>query len=225
MQDVVAHITSTDRFWAASVNGGVAGTPTRFLAGFDPKATPAALVDAVRDVPPDEALAGFVDATEALCGVVESLDDAGWHATAESPAGHVGMSAVLHHALWDAWIHERDILLPLGTTPPVEPDEVLCSLRYAAALSPGFALQADTAPGAGVLGLEVTAPDASIVVAVGDHVDVRDGAVSDGALVLRRDAVELLEALSVRVPLTADVPPDQAWLLSGLRDVFEASAI
>ena len=28
-----------------------------------------------------------------------------------------------HHALWDAWVHERDIALPLGRTPDVEPDD------------------------------------------------------------------------------------------------------
>ena len=40
------------------------------------------------------------------------------------------MSDVLHHALWDAWIHERDVLLPLGVSPTEEPDEVAALLDW-----------------------------------------------------------------------------------------------
>ena len=43
VQDVVAHLTSTDQFWHFAVASGLAGTPTRMLESFDPKAVPAAL--------------------------------------------------------------------------------------------------------------------------------------------------------------------------------------
>ncbi len=55
------------------------------------------------------------------------------------------LRAVAHHALWDAWIHERDIAVPLGLSATEEPDEVLACLRYVAALGPAFALTADRA--------------------------------------------------------------------------------
>lgn len=46
-----------------------------------------------------------------LLGSLEAVD---WEALAEAPPGHITVSAVTHHALWDSWIHERDVLLPLG---------------------------------------------------------------------------------------------------------------
>jgi hypothetical protein len=223
VQDVVAHLTTVDRFWKASVDGGVAGTPTQFLAGFDPKATPAALVDAVRDASPGDTLASFLDASGAFCAAIETLDDAGWDALAESPPGHVTMSALVHHALWDAWVHERDIMLPLGQTPDEEPDEIVASLRYVAALSPVFAVQSGTA-GAGVLAVVVERPSACILVTVDDSVHVSEGEPPDDALVVMGDAVEVLEALSVRLPMQQMVAPEHAWLLAGLTSVFETTA-
>jgi uncharacterized protein (TIGR03083 family) len=222
VQDVVAHLTGTDGFWAASIKAGLAGAPSTYLAGFDPKATPAAMVDAVRAAPPAETLSGFLAATDALCDLVSSLDDAGWRARAESPAGHVGMSAVVHHALWDAWIHERDVSLPLGLGPEEHDDEILASLRYAAVLSPMFALQTGN-DRTGALVLEVDKPSARVVVTVDGAVRVGDGDAPADAVVLRGGAVELLEALSVRAPLPHAVPDDQAWLVDGLTRVFETA--
>lgn len=220
VQDVAAHLASTDQYWNLSIASGAAGAPTRMLVGFDPKATPARLVDAVRGASPEDTLASFIQATEALCATLESLDDAGWTAPSESPLGHVSVSAAAHHALWDAWIHERDVLGPLGMTQEEEPDEILASLRYVAALSPAFALQSGPRPG--VLVLDVSEPTARIVVSIDDQVVVGEGDVPDDALVLTGEAVELLEALSVRVPLRQPVPADQAWLVTGLSEVFES---
>ena len=224
VQDVVAHLVTVDRFWAASVNAGLSGEPTRFLVGFDPKATPAALVDSVRETSSVDTLAEFADATEAFCALVESIDEAGWSALAESPMGHVSMSALAHHALWDAWIHERDVLLPLGMQQEQHDDEVLASLRYAAALSPAFAVQNGTALAGGALALTATDPDARVVVTVGDQVTVTDGDAPAGALELTGDAVQLIETLSVRLPWRQAIPDDKAWLLAGLTDVFETTA-
>lgn len=221
VQDVVAHLAGTDQYWNLSIASGAAGEPTRMLVGFDPKATPARLVDAVRGASPEDTLASFIQGSEALCATLEALDDAGWTALSETPLGHVTVSAAAHHALWDAWIHERDVLSPLGMTQEVEPDEVMASLRYVAALSPAFALQSGPRPG--VLVLDVNEPAACVVVRVDDHVSVADGNAPDDALVLTGDAVELLEALSVRTPLRQPVPADQAWLVAGLSEVFESA--
>jgi len=71
VQDVVAHLAGTNRFWNAAITAGVAGTPTRFLAGFDPKATPAAMVDAMRSMTPAETFDRFRASNDALCEVVD----------------------------------------------------------------------------------------------------------------------------------------------------------
>jgi uncharacterized protein (TIGR03083 family) len=71
VQDVAAHLASVDRFWDMAIRSGVEGNPTRFLADFDPKATPATMVDAVRAAAPSETLASFLDASGKLCATVE----------------------------------------------------------------------------------------------------------------------------------------------------------
>jgi uncharacterized protein (TIGR03083 family) len=223
VQDVAAHLVGVDRFWNLMIQSGLAGTPTRFLADFDPKATPASMVDAVRAASPQETLASLLEATGTLCATVESLDHEGWLAIGESPAGHVTMTTLAHHALWDCWVHERDVLLPLGMAHDEQPDEIVASLRYAAALAPMFALQAGH-DRTGTLAVDVTRPDARFVVTVDDHVRVADG---DGdpppnALVLTGDAVEVLESLSVRASWRQPIPDDDAWLVATLAEVFEA---
>lgn len=219
-QDVVNHLVVTDGFWLSSIEAALAGTPTRVLAGFDPKATPAALADAMRALPPEESLAQLAAATDALCAAVDALDQGGWSAIGEAPPGHLPVRLLAHHALWDGWVHERDIFLPLGIAPDEEPDEVRSALRYAAALGPSFALVAAPAV-SGSLVLDVTDGE-RVVVDVDGSVRVSDGGeVADEALVLRGTAVELLEILSIRAPMTYDVPEQQRWLVAGLAEVFE----
>lgn len=220
VQDVAAHLAGVNRFWHGSITAGLAGTPTRLLAGFDPKATPAAMVDAVRSAAPAETLAEVVESGEALCDAVEALDDERWSTIAEAPAGHLPIRVLVHHALWDCWVHERDVVLPLGLAVSEDADEVMACLRFVAALGPAFALAAGTATAA-TLVLETTEPEACVVVEVSDHVAVHDRPAADGTVVLRGAAVDLVEALSARAPLRHAVPADHRWLVATLAEVFE----
>lgn len=223
-RDVIVHLDSTNTFWSMSIAAGVHGEPTRFLATFDPVASPAQLVAGSGDVSTGEVLARFVASTDALVGLCSSLDHAGWSAAAEAPPGHVSVSAVAHHALWDSWVHERDVLVPLGLAPEPEADEVAACLRYVAALGPALALNRGAA-GSGVLAIDATGPDVVVVVDIGEQVVVRAGAAGAPTAELRLagDAVELLEALSVRRPLTQLIPADSAWMLRGLSDTFDVA--
>jgi uncharacterized protein (TIGR03083 family) len=216
-RDVIVHLDGTNAFWSYSIAAGLRGEPSQVLAAFDPAATPAEMVAAAADVPTSAVLDQFVASSEALVNLLASLDEADWTAQAEAPPGHQSVSAVAHHALWDSWIHERDILLPLGVTPDREPDEIAASLRYVAALGPAIAVNRGDG-GTGRLAMAVTEPDLEIVVDVGDRITVSDG--SDGTDPhLAGDAVELLEALSLRRPLDQPVPPDFEWIF-GLLDAF-----
>lgn len=223
-RDVIVHLDSTNTFWSMSIAAGVHGEPTRFLATFDPVASPAQLVTGSGDVSTGEVLARFVASTDALVGLCSSLDHAGWSAAAEAPPGHVSVSAVAHHALWDSWVHERDVLVPLGLAPEPEADEVAACLRYVAALGPALALNRGAA-GSGVLAIDATGPDVVVVVDIGEEVVVRAGAAGAPTVELRLagDAVELLEALSVRRPLTQLIPVGSAWMLRGLSDTFDVA--
>lgn len=218
VQDVVAHLTDADGYWTISLQAGLAGEPTRILDGFDPEATPAALVGAAGDPPAEQVRDRFLGATAALLDAIEALDDAGWSATVEAPPGHVATTAMVHHALWDGWVHERDILLPLGLPVTVEDDEVAASLRYAAALGPAFVISIDPAR-TGTLAIEAQGPDTTVVVEVDGSVRTRGGPAPAGALTVAGPAVDLVEALSVRGPFPPGAPAD-AWLLQGLADAF-----
>lgn len=220
-RDVIVHLDSTNAFWSFSIASGVGGAPTQFLATFDPVASPAALVSGASEISSAEVLDKFTASTDALVQQLEGLDADGWSALAEAPPGHISVSALVHHALWDSWVHERDILLPLGIAPEVEADEVAACLRYGAALGPALARNRGDAR-TGTLALDVTDPAVAAVVDIGDRIDVRAGSVSAAADVrFTGDAVELLEAFSIRIPFPQVIDPAHAWMLSGLSETFD----
>ena len=218
-RDVIVHLDSTNSFWITSIASGLRGEPTQFLATFDPVASPAQLVAGSDDISTNELLDRFVASTESLVGLLVSLDDDDLTALAEAPPGHISVSAVAHHALWDSWIHERDILVPLGIALDVEADEVASCLRWVAALGPALAINRGTAD-TGTLAIAVTEPDLSIVVEIDNRVVVRAG-TAGADLRLTGDAVGLLEALSVRRPLDQPIPAESAWMLRGLTETFD----
>lgn len=221
-RDVIVHLDSTNSFWAFSIASGLQGEPTRFLATFDPVASPADLVAGSQEIPPAEVLDRFTASTAALIDLLSSLAEDDWSTIAEAPPGHIAISAVTHHALWDAWVHERDIFLPLGMAVDEEPDEIQACLRYGAALAPAFAVTSGDA-GTGVLAVAVTDPDTEFVVTVGDQIDVHTGPSAAAELQLTGSAVEMLEALSIRRPLAEEIAPDVAWMVDGLAAQFDAS--
>ncbi|MEQ1874659.1 MAG: maleylpyruvate isomerase family mycothiol-dependent enzyme [Ilumatobacteraceae bacterium] len=218
-RDVIVHLDSTNSFWAFSIASGLRGTPTTFLSGFDPVASPAQLVAGSNELTAQAVLEKFAASAAALDAVFNALSDSDWLVLAEAPPGHISINALAHHALWDSWIHERDVLLPLGIAPAEEPDEVTACLRYVAALAPGFAVSRGRVDN-GTLAVQATTPDAAFVVEVGDHVHVRTGSAK-ADLLLNGPAVDLVEALSIRAPLKQSIPTDLKWMVNGLAEVFD----
>jgi uncharacterized protein (TIGR03083 family) len=219
VQDVVAHIAGVNGFWRASLLAGLAGEPTRILAGFDPVKTPAFMVAKMRELSPDEVLDQFLASNHAFLDVMGELDDNGCAMLAEAPPGHLPIRLVALHALWDSWIHERDIALPLGLSPPVEHDEVRSCLRYVCALSSAFVIGSGHTI-TGEFALQAEDPTLCCVIDVGETVAVRDDVAPRAAPCLRGGAVALVEALSVRAPLAQSVPPDWRQLAEGLATAF-----
>jgi uncharacterized protein (TIGR03083 family) len=219
-RDVIVHLDSTNAFWTASIAAGVRGEPTRFLATFDPVTSPAGLVEAAHDRDTAEVLHRFLASTETFTEALEGLGDEDLDQLAEAPPGHVPVSTVVHHALWDSWVHERDVVLPMGGAPDVEPDEITACLRYAAALAPALSIT-NRLRRRGTLAIDVVDPEVALIADVGDTVAVRPGSAPGADLRLTGDAVELLEALSVRAQLTQHVPEDVAWLVDGLAEIFD----
>jgi uncharacterized protein (TIGR03083 family) len=221
-RDVINHLDTVNGFWALTVSLGAAGNPTQFLSTFDPVASPAQLVEASSELSIAQVLEQFVASNDAFINALEALDDSGWSALAEAPIGHVTISAMAHHALWDAWVHERDIVVPSGIEPAVEADEVAACLAYVAALGPAFMLTGG-ATQTGTLAVAATDPSVSVTIEIGSSsVSVSAGHPSPADFELTGNAVDLLEALSLRQPLTQTVPAEAQWMLSGLSAVFDA---
>jgi uncharacterized protein (TIGR03083 family) len=220
VRDVIAHLLTVNQFWNASVVAGVAGEPTRILRGFDPAATPPAMVSTMSALSSREVLDGFVDTNATLLDTLSRLTRDEWSMMAESPAGLVPIRLLVQHGIWDSWVHERDVALPLGLQPVVEPDEVVSCLQYAAAVSPALGIGLDRS-GAAVLAVDATDPPVRFVLEVSDCVVLRDGSIDDRPC-LRGDAVELTEALSLRVPLDAAAPMEWRQALGGIEAAFDA---
>ena len=142
----------------ADVHGGRSvGRTDPVLETLDPAATPPLIIASMHGLSPSEVLEQFVASNDGYLDVITALDADGWSTLGESPAGHVPIRLLAQRALWDCWVHERDIALPLGFEPPVEDDEVLSCLRYAASLSPAFAISSGEAIG-GVFAVESSRP-------------------------------------------------------------------
>jgi uncharacterized protein (TIGR03083 family) len=220
VQDVVAHLITTNQFWAFSVVSGNDGAPTRLLSEFDPVAGPAEMVDAVRSWTSRETLDQFCETNDALAEAIDALEVESWARLAEAPPGHIAIDLVAMHALWDAWIHERDIVLPLGLPAVEEPDEIGASLAYVVALGPAF-LASRGSNRTGTLEVVATDPDVRIVVEIGESVRLHDGPCAATAVTITGNAVDLLEALSFRAPLPVELADDDRWVLGDLGDVFD----
>jgi hypothetical protein len=180
-------------------------------------------VSAVEAAPAGDVLAAFIASNDGLLGAIDGLDDAAWTTLAEAPIGHVPIHVVVQHALWDAWVHERDVALPLGLPVAEEPDEVQACLVYAAAISPalGFAVGLELA---GTLAVAADEPATSFTIDVTDAVVVTlDAAAAPGVPTLRGPAVELAEALSMRALLPASAPAEWVRLRNGLGTAFDAA--
>jgi uncharacterized protein (TIGR03083 family) len=218
VQDVVEHLVGVNRYWSLSIQAGLRGEPTRLLASFDPVRVPAAMVEAARGASASATLDSFQATSAELGTLVGSLTDTDWDKLAEAPPGHLAIRAVALHALWDSWVHERDILVPLSRQQAVEFDEVLLSLAYAAALGPGLrAAAGSTSTGSlGVIGHD---PEIELTVEAGGEVTVHLGIPEDADATIEGDAVQLLEALSLRAP-RLPMEERHRWLLAGLDEVF-----
>lgn len=218
VQDVARHLITVDQFWVASIGAGVRNEPTRFLASFDPVADPAGLVERARGSSPEATLEELRATNAELAALLRSLSDGDRNKLAEAPPGHLAIETVCAHALWDAWIHERDILLPLGLHQSLEDDEVTVSLAYAAALGPAIHLNSGRRC-SGTLSVQASNPGVEFTVDIAQRVRVLPGVEADPIESIDGEATDLTEGLSTRAPLPI-VADDHRWLVDGLQYAF-----
>ena len=127
----------------------------------------------------------------------------------------------MRHALWDAWVHELDIMLGVGLVPAVEADEVDAALRCAAALGPAFGILIGDLDDQR-LAATVTTQDPAIgfTIKVDRAVRITADIAPAVPVAVHGRAVDVLEGLSLRAPLHLE--PEWQWLTAGLTHSFEA---
>ena len=146
-----------------------------------------------------------------------------WAMTAEGPPGHLPVHGIIRHALWDAWIHERDVTVPLDLDQEQHADELAACLEYAVGLGPGLVATGQTSDHGRTGALAVVAPDPAVdlLVELGESVVVSHRPAPPGVPVLRGRAIDLIEGLSLRAPLDHDLADEHLWMISALAVAFD----
>ena len=127
--DVLRHLVDVDGWMQALWSG----QPLPFTS-FDPRVTPHEFVVAGRATTDPDARDRFVASTQEMAGDVGTSGRERWGSVSLSPLGVVPWWLSALHVFWDSWLHERDVLLPLGMAVPVESDEALPALAYGLAI-------------------------------------------------------------------------------------------
>lgn len=216
-REMVQHLISAAAFLGYTLHQCRCGEATRLLEGFDPQATPALAAAQFAGMSTRELL-DELHATDArVAAEISAFSEDDWRSPAEAPPGHVPAYVSLDHFLFDSWVHERDVMLPVGETPPTVPDEAALVASYVAGLS-GVAYVIGTSPPPDVsLRLDLTDLDRCLSVEVragrttvgfdgpgepnasataGDLVDFATGRTSEAAVAVDEKSARFLRGLA-----------------------------
>ncbi len=119
VHQTVRHVA--DAMWAG--NSGAAPELERPMDGFDPRSTPDLWLEASAHETPEETIERFAlgadqvrDRTRArLADADDRIEPTAYG------EGHWTLNVL--HVMWDSWVHERDVAVPLGQAPEVSPAE------------------------------------------------------------------------------------------------------
>jgi len=115
-------------------------------AGFDPRTTPRHWLAASTGESPADTLDRLVATTEKSLAVARDRLARDDRFDVVLPYGPMDWTVQALHVLWDSWLHERDIFLPLGVDRPTNPETTSCATAYglfiAAAVAQKFGARA-----------------------------------------------------------------------------------
>lgn len=102
-----------------------------FAGGFDPNSGPASFVDRRTGEPVAQTLADLEAEIAGAAAAIDSLRGAEPTPTRTAVWGaQVDWRLFLIHMYWDGWLHERDLLLPLGRPAPTSDAEAELAAAY-----------------------------------------------------------------------------------------------
>src|SRR4051794_34416213 len=120
VHEVVRHLCDVTLLWLDLLRG----EPFERVApgGIDPRTTPLAWLERSATECPADTIAVFEDASAEIVDLVESIVASNRADRVDFAYGTIPWSTLVLHLFWDAWVHERDVLIPLGR--PQESPEV-----------------------------------------------------------------------------------------------------
>ena len=227
VHEVVRHLCDVTLRFHALVRGEPpeqAGTE-----GLDPRTTPAAWLARSATERPSDTIGVFERASGELLDDVERLTEGGGSDRCVMPYGEVPWSIVVLHVFWDAWVHERDILVPQGRSqdsPEVESRAAAAFGLFVSGLpSKLLGTTIDevvvlNGTGGGVFALGVR--DDTITVTISADAD---GKAADA---LRGDLPDVVDSLIGRGPTPSEAlhgPAERAERLGGMRRFMRTPAV
>jgi uncharacterized protein (TIGR03083 family) len=211
--DVVGHLRWGTEVGVELLRRVEQGSDDRLFEGFDSRLTPRSALEPLRGRHPAEHLAAVRDGTTTLLAVARDLAARGVEEEADTPLGWVPWPLAVNHLLWDSWLHERDVLVPLDGAPDPDPVEVRLVGSYQLVLlgamlaGVGMRCRVDLRlEGAGGGAYRLTAGDEVVI----DHPEEPP---AEGGCIAG-DAVTVIEAMSGRGDLATCARGPQPMLRS-----------
>ncbi len=212
---VVRHVVD-----AATIDGELlrGEGPRNDQGRVDPRSDPDRWLTASDGQSPSDTIAAFDAASSAEQAAFEQHSREGGDEMLPGPYGPLHWTTLAAHLFWDGWLHERDILVPLGRPHAATAEEDRLAALYALAVS---ATTPTFVGGTVNATLELTGGPRGVydVVASADGTRVRflDGAKTADA---RADLAALIDSLAGRGPDVDEVaegPPELIDQLKMLR--------
>jgi uncharacterized protein (TIGR03083 family) len=135
VRDIAQHLVSGAQFLGYTLHQARKGEATHLLANFDAQQTPKTATSMFDGSSTAELLHHLSVMDARVDAELDALAASGWGATAEAPPGKVAAHVSVNHFLFDSWVHERDVMLPVGQTPVVEVGEAAAVVSYVLALA------------------------------------------------------------------------------------------
>jgi uncharacterized protein (TIGR03083 family) len=126
-RELVVHVLGATEACCTTLTG----EHSVFGAGFDPNASPSRFVELRAAQAVAETLEQLDTATNATTAAMEALRDRMPTPQMTAVWGQeVDWRLFVTHMFWDAWLHERDLLLPLGRAPEASDAETRLAAAY-----------------------------------------------------------------------------------------------
>lgn len=125
VHEVIRHLVDPTDRTAKNARGEATGD-----AEFDPRTTPQRWLEETAGLTAPETVEALMATTESQLTAFDELMAAGDDRALPGPYGPIHWTTFALHMFWDSWLHERDVVLPLGRAQDATADENTLAALY-----------------------------------------------------------------------------------------------